>query len=174
MKAALVHLLLLLPASVEGQGVRHSFAPPAPDTAAPIRRLTDSLPRRDDLTLAFGGALGGIGGLLAGAFIGAQVERAGGCEYDDWCGFGGGLLGATIGSTVMIPAGVHLANDQRGDFGEGLVASAAALGGGIAISALVHDARPLLLIPIAQIISAVAVEKRTSCDEGEPRRRRSG
>lgn len=163
MKATALLLLLLFPGSLAGQGVRHSFLPPDPVPAAPMRTLTDSLPRRDDLTLAFGGALGGIGGLVAGAIIGVQVERASGCvEYDDWCGIGGGLLGATIGSTVMIPAGVHLANDQRGNLGEGLVASAAALGGGIAIAALVDDSRPLLLIPIAQIIGAVATEKRTS------------
>lgn len=161
MKAAALFLFLLVPASVEGQGPRHSIPMPPPDTLPLRSRLLDTLPEHGDLTLAFGGAMGGVGGILMGGLVGARLELAGGCT-GDWCGFGGAVLGAAIGSTAVIPAAVHLANDQRGDYTADLAASVAALGGGIAISLIAQDARPMLLVPLAQIIGAVASEKRTS------------
>jgi hypothetical protein len=161
MKATAILLALRLPASLEGQGPRHAIRPPAAGDLPLQAALVDSTPGRDDLTLAFGGVIGAIGGLLAGGFIGARIELAGGCS-GEWCGFSGGLLGAAIGSTVMIPVGVHFSNDERGDLEQVLGASGFALAGGIAFALVTQDATPLLLIPMAQIISAVAVEKRTS------------
>ena len=166
MKRAAVLLALSLPAGLEAQGSRHSFAPPV-GQHMPMNRFVDSVAPPGDLTLAFGGAMGGIGGLLAGGFLGARLEMAGGCEGDAWCGFGGGILGAAIGSAVMIPVAVHLANDQRGSLGAGLGASVAALAGGIAVSLIAQDGQPLLLVPIAQVIGAVAAERRTSREKAE-------
>ena len=161
MKRAALLLALVLPAALDAQGPRHAFTAPA-EEPGPMNVLADSIAPPSDLTLAFGGVLGGVGGLIAGGFIGAQLEMAGGCHGDHWCGFGGGILGAAIGSAVMIPAAVHLANGRRGSFAAGLGASVAALAGGVAISLVVQDAQPLLLVPVAQIIGAVAVERRTS------------
>ena len=161
MKCASLILLFALPTALEAQGYRHSFTPPV-GQPGPMIASVDSVGPRSDLTLAFGGALGGIGGLIAGGFLGAHLEMAGGCQGDEWCGFGGGILGAAIGSAVMIPAAVHLANDRRGSFAAGLGASVAALAGGVAISLVAQDAQPLLLVPVAQIIGAVAIERRTS------------
>lgn len=166
MKRAALLLALSLPACLEAQGTRHSFAPRVGQQLT-MNRFVDSVTPPCDLTLAFGGAMGGIGGLLTGGFLGARLEMAGGCEGDEWCGFGGGILGAAIGSAVMIPVAVHLANDRRGSLTAGLGASVAALAGGVAISLVAQDAQPLLLVPIAQVIGAVAAEKRTSRDEAE-------
>lgn len=161
MKLVPVLLALLVPATLAGQGPRH-FTSPAVVTDRPIRSaLGDSVPPRHELALAFAGAMGGFGGLVAGAYVGARIETAGGCSHE-WCGWTGAILGAAIGTTVMIPAVVHLANDQRGDLIEGIASSVAALAGGIAISLLMQDPQPLLVVPVAQIIGAVATEKRTS------------
>lgn len=160
MKPAVLLMACGLPAALQAQGARHSLIPPAVVHGQPTYTLRDSAAGHSDLTLAFGGAIGAVSGLVAGGFIGARLEMAGGCEGDEWCGFGGALLGAAIGSTIMIPAAVHLANDQRGSFTRGLAASAAALGGGIAISLLIQDARPVLLIPVAQVIGVVSAERR--------------
>ena len=162
MRPAALLLALAFPAALHAQGTRHAFVPATTRQGPPIQAFDDSVAGRSDLTLAFGGAMGGISGLLAGGFIGARLEMAGGCTGDDWCGFGGALLGAAIGSTIMIPAAVHLANDQRGSFSAGLGASVAVLAGGIAFSLFTHDAHPILLIPLAQIIGAVGTERRTS------------
>lgn len=160
MKAATVLIALVLPASLQGQGPRHAVRAPAAHDQPMQRALVDSNPERHDLTLAFGGAMGGIGGLLAGGFIGARIELAGGCD-GEWCGFSGALLGAAIGSSVMIPLGVHLANDGRGDLGHAVAASGVALAGGVALALLTQDEKPVLLIPLAQIIGSVAIERRT-------------
>lgn len=166
MKPVPLLLTMLVPATLTAQGPRH-FAPPSAATDRPIATtLRDSLPQRDELALAFAGAMGGFGGLLAGAWVGARIETAGGCSHE-WCGWTGAILGAAIGTTVMIPAVVHLANDGRGDLIEGIASSAAALAGGIAISLLTQDPHPLLVVPVAQIIGAVATEKRTSSDARE-------
>jgi hypothetical protein len=160
MRTSTLLIALALPASLEAQGPRHAFDPPATETGAPINPDANTVPRRSDLTLVFSGTLGGIGGLLAGGVIGSRLEMARGCS-GYWCGFSGGVAGAAIGSTALIPAAVHLANGRRGNFAAGLAASAAALGGGIAISLITNDAHPMLLVPVAQIIGAVIVEKRT-------------
>ena len=166
MKLLPLLLTIVVPATLTAQGPRH-FAPPAAATDRPLTvARCDSLPQRDELALAFAGAMGGFGGLVAGAWVGARIETAGGCSHE-WCGWSGALLGAAIGTTVMIPVVVHLANDQRGDLIEGIASSAAALAGGVAISLLTQDPHPLLVIPVAQIIGAVATEKRTSSDARE-------
>jgi hypothetical protein len=161
MKWGVLLLALSLPASLSAQGARHSFVPPLPESARPSHTAVDSTAGRSDLTLAFSGAMGGVGGILLGGLVGARLEMAGGCR-GDWCGFGGALLGAAIGSTVLIPAAVHFGNDQAGDFGAGLAASAAALGAGVALALISQDGHPMLIVPVAQIIGAVAVERRTS------------
>ena len=159
MRTAALLFAFLIPTPLHAQGPRHSISPPAPATSA-FAQAIDSMPARDDLTLAFGGALAGISGLVAGAFIGAHLERAGGCS-GDWCGLGGGLVGAAIGTTMMIPVGVHLSNDERGNLSQGLSASALALAGGMAMTLIIQDGTPMLFVPIAQIMVAVAAERRT-------------
>ena len=161
MKWAVLLVVLFLPAALSAQGARHAFSPPPPESGPPLSRAADSTAGRSDLTLAFSGAMGGVAGILLGGLVGARLEMAGGCR-GDWCGFGGALLGAAVGSTVLIPAAVHFGNDQAGDFGAGLAASAAALGAGVAISLISQDGQPMLIVPVAQIIGAVAAERRTS------------
>src|SRR5690606_11432912 len=103
--------------------------------AAPISgSLPDSIRgARDDLSLAMGGLLAGTTGLVLGAYAGAALEQSTGCA-GDWCGLGGGLVGAALGSTLMVPIGVHLANDQRGNLGQSVAASGFALAAGLGFS----------------------------------------
>ena len=167
MKVTAVLLALLFPGLLHGQGPRHAIPAPASGHLPLQPELVDARPERHELTLAFGGAMGGVTGLIAGGFIGARIELAGGCD-GEWCGFSGGLLGAAIGSAVMIPVGVHLANDARGDLSRSVAASGLALAGGVALVLLTQEEKPLLLIPLAQIIGAVAIERRTSRRPTDP------
>lgn len=160
--SAVLLVALALPAALHAQGTRHSFVSQTAEQGAPMNVLRDPGAPHSDLALAFGGALGGIGGVIAGGYLGAQLEMAGGCRGDEWCGLGGAVLGAAIGSTVMIPAAVHLTNDKRGSLQASLAASAAALGGGVLISLVTQEAQSLLLVPLGQIFAAVATERRTS------------
>jgi hypothetical protein len=167
MKVTAVLLPLLFPALLHGQGPRHAVQAPASGNLPLQPALVDSRPERHDLTLAFGGAMGGLTGLMAGGFLGARIELAGGCS-GEWCGFSGALLGAAIGSSIMIPVGVHLANDGRGDLSQSVAVSGFALAGGVALALLTQEEKPLLLIPLAQIIGSIAMERRTSRSATEP------
>src|SRR5688572_10549467 len=58
-----------------------------------------------------GGVFGAAGGLV-GAYAGARIERAGGCENDrESCGVTGGILGGTAAITLLMPVGVYLAGN---------------------------------------------------------------
>jgi hypothetical protein len=160
MRRLLLAVALILPAPLGAQGPRHATLPAAPNPSQLLTRV-DSGPSPDDLGLALAGTLAGIGGLVAGGYIGMAIERSGGCS-GDWCGFGGALLGGAVGMTIAIPAGVHMANGSRGDFGQAAAASGLALAGGILVSAMMQDATPILFVPIMQVVGAIAAERRAS------------
>jgi hypothetical protein len=65
----------------------------------------------------------------------------------------------------MIPYGVHLANGGRGSYGRALLASAGILLGGFALGAASDGAAGEFLvwvIPAAQVVASVQVERRTA------------
>ncbi|HLS48275.1 MAG TPA: hypothetical protein VK012_07125 [Gemmatimonadales bacterium] len=161
MRFLLTLFLLLAPLTLSAQGPRHSFPATLPSVTPISGGLPDTLRPQHDLALAMGGLLAGTTGLVLGAYAGAALEQSTGCAGDDWCGLGGGLLGAALGTTFMVPVGVHLANNQRGNLGQGIAASGFTLAAGIGFSMLINDARPMLLVPLAQIISSIATERRT-------------
>jgi hypothetical protein len=63
----------------------------------------------------FGGLLG-AGGIIAGAYIGYGLETSDGC-HSEFCGFGGAILGGTIGMTLAVPAGVYVIGSTGGETG---------------------------------------------------------
>lgn len=158
-RLALSLLLLLAANPVRAQGPRFATFPSAalPGSRGVTGGMPDSTARRpDELGMALGGLLAGVTGLVVGAYAGAAIDRSNGCS--EWCGLWGGLAGATAGTTFMIPVGVHLSNHQRGSLGRGVGWSAvvAVAGWGTAIAS--DNATPLILIPFAQIVAAVASE----------------
>jgi len=72
-----------------------------------------------------GGALG-VGGAFAGAMIGYELT-SGGCKGEDWCGFGGFLIGGAIGGTIAVPLGVYIV----GSYGDQTGSLAATVGGAV-------------------------------------------
>jgi hypothetical protein len=155
---ALAALLLCSGAPLAAQGARLATFVTLPLEGAPVRAaLPDShLTRPDELGMGLGGLLTGIAGLVIGGYAGAAIDRANGCS--EWCGLEGGIVGATVGSTVMIPVGVHLANGQRGSFARGVAWSAIAAAAGWGLTLASDNATPLLLLPFAQIVAAVSAE----------------
>lgn len=156
--------LLLMPSVLLGQGPRAARIAtlpvlPAPTAPAP-QRLDPVYPPADELGMAFGGLLAGISGIVAGGFTGAVIDRSNGCG--EWCGFLGALYGAAAGSAVMVPVGVHLTNRRRGDLGRAVVYSLGATAAGVALAHATDDGTPILLIPLAQIVVSVAVERATT------------
>ncbi|HEU5039325.1 MAG TPA: hypothetical protein VFT84_00790 [Gemmatimonadales bacterium] len=110
----------------------------------------------DAATLVFAGLLGGIGGLYAGALLGASL---GGDDCEE-CGLEEAFYGAAAGGALGISGGVHLANRGRGSFGTSALATLAIAGGGILAARATEEAAFLLAVPIGQIAAAVAIERR--------------
>jgi hypothetical protein len=94
-------------------------------------------------------------GIVGGAYIGYQMAE---CVSDEWfCGFAEGATGALVGSTVMIPVGVHLVSGHS-PFLTKLGTSVIVMGTAAALG-LVTNGIALILMPPAQIIATMRVEE---------------
>lgn len=117
--------------------------------------------RRSTVTLLGGGLLGGAAGFFGGGLGGAAIA----CEEDDtsegFCAIGGFVIGAAIGESALIPLGVHLANRRRENYGLALLASAAIAGAGLAVAIPQGEGAWLIPVPIAQLVSSIAIERGT-------------
>jgi len=120
--------------------------------------------------LVLAGAGGAAIGTLGGAFLGYHLDRSGpnwgcaqGCEDPGLYGLVGGWF---IGSALLTPIAVHLANERRGSLSSSYLASAAIAGAGMLSLAAVGGspvgAVILLGAPVAQVVSAVTIERRSA------------
>jgi len=174
--AALLALAAVAPAGAQRaepplSALRVDAPGPAPIPYLPARApydpaLQESVRHVSNATLSVGGIAGGALGFFGGGLLGYWVETGlAGCEGEEWCGFAGVLFGSVIGEMVALPLGVHLANRSRGSYAPGLATSLAVGLGGIALAAATGGiAGPLVVpaIPVAQILAAISVERRTA------------
>lgn len=128
------------------------------------RTLSTLAESRPAPTLALGGLLGGAAGFVGGFYVGALL--ADGDDADDLDFLSGGVAGATIGEGLLLPLGVHLANDRQGSFLTSAAASLAiAAAGLLALQAAHYDppAAPIVLVavPVAQLVASIAIERAT-------------
>lgn len=158
-------VVLLAPAARAQRQAAPFPTRPAPLLLAPRRAGVSPLANpdnnRDALRLVMGGLGLGVVGVFLGGYAGARIEENGGCAYDDFCGLAGAVVGATVGETILLPAGVHLANDQRGSYALDVGAAALAGLGGWILTFATNDGTFLLAIPAGQLIAAVLVERRS-------------
>jgi hypothetical protein len=134
--------------------------PPAARIATQV--LPDTTPRTpgDFVRPVLGGVLGAAVGFLVGGTVGGRLEnRFAPCHCDD-PGLAGFIYGAAGGMTLTIPLGVHLFGGSRGRLRDALAGSL--LGGALTISiaAMSGDAEVLLLVPVADLVGALAGEMR--------------
>jgi hypothetical protein len=153
---------LVSPPSLEAQ----RLAPPGFASLDELSVETRAMPYRstvptgdpddpDSGTLIFGGLLGGIGGMFVGAAFGASL----GGEPCDYCGLVEGLYGAAMGFGLGASTGVHFGNQRQGSFGRSVLITMA-IGAAGTLAAIETDKAELLLaIPIAQIASAISIER---------------
>lgn len=158
-------LLGLAAAPASGQWIARDLRPgtssPSPHEVRldPVRLGPSSPPH----PLAPGGVLGGATGLAVGALTGLLVESAVGCSEDP-CGLTA-ISGAVLGGSSGIPVGVHLWNEGRGNLLLSMGASFTILAGGLTL--LYHDPEArswktiAVAVPVGQLVSAVAIERRT-------------
>ncbi|HYC32905.1 MAG TPA: hypothetical protein VEB59_11505 [Gemmatimonadales bacterium] len=108
-----------------------------------------------DGELILAGVLGGLGTFWLSAYIGSRLH---GTPCED-CGLEEGLYGAAIGFGLGSAGGVHLANDRRGPFGKSALIGMAIGAAGTVAAIETDEWRLLLAIPIAQIASAITIER---------------
>lgn len=154
----LVPALLLLASAVplQAQRIRDAGATfPAEALDAPA--TPGFRPAPSAVSLGLGGLVGGAVGTFAGAYLGAKATED---ECED-CFLEGLVYGGIAGESALLPLGVHLANGRRGNYGLSLLASAAIAGAGVGLAAATHEEGILLAVPVAQLISAIAIERAT-------------
>jgi hypothetical protein len=119
--------------------------------------------RTGNLWLATGGVVGGGVGFFTGMLAGALVDGGGDSGCRDMC-FGPGLVfGALLGEAAGLALGVHVVNGGKGSLALDIAASTAILATSLYVG---QDAfggpEILIVIPLAQIIGTITVERRTS------------
>lgn len=134
-----------------------------PNASAPVRSV--ELPWRDDGSdsqagtglMVAAGLLGGAVGFVGGAIVGARLGTCpSGCEDP---GLTESFVGAMIGSGVGIPIGVHLANRGRGNLPGSVGVSVLIGGAGTLLAFATHSFVPVMLAPVAQIITSIGIER---------------
>ena len=153
-RTVLCSLLLMLPVSLAAQR-----------QAEPVFRAWD-----DTVTVEPGRAgppnggmmfLAGAGGLVAGAlgggFVGVGIDGDGGLDAAE-----GAVIGGLIGTTLLIPTAVHLANGSRGNLGRSMLVSALAGGAMLGLGAAADGGEIVLAAPFVQLVTSVLIEGNTS------------
>jgi hypothetical protein len=116
-----------------------------------------------------GALLGGAAGLLLGG-VAAIAPANSSCkagEDEGLCAAGWIALGGGLGGALGVPIGVHVANGGRGRLGLSMLASTAIAGLGVLGSVASHSdtaAGVIMLgvVPVSQIFTAIAIERKTS------------
>jgi hypothetical protein len=147
--------LLLLPAALHAQAPRFNVQFQA------IEFETGSSAKMAAYGLLTGAAGFVVGGLLGAALVGEYDSS------DSWVGaLQGAIVGGTIGESLMLPVGVHLANDRRGDLlvtmPTSLAIGAAGAWIGRRLDRTGHAWPVLVLTPIAQLAASIGLERHTA------------
>lgn len=134
------------------------------DPVAMLQARVREAPSAGSLLLA--GTAASAAGVIVGGYLGYRLDYdvlhwdcEHGCEDP---GLKGMLAGAMVGSALLTPLTVHLVNGRRGSLPLACL-SAAAIGSLGVIAAAGDGAEGLLLaLPVAQVVSAVLIERRTA------------
>lgn len=128
---------------------------------------------RHPLLLAAGGVLGGAAGLLAGGLVGGDLSCAGAEPQDDVCFLPGTFFGGTLGMSLGVPAGVHVANGTRGDWFLETGASLSIWGVGLLFLSATSFEGPGAVVafaamPLGQLVASTAIERSSTSSEEIP------
>lgn len=108
----------------------------------------------------------GLVGFVVAGYIGARIADDPN-SYEDLDALGGAIVGGTIGESLLLPVGVHLADHRKGSVLPAMLASLVIGVAGVSLAIASQDAAPLpgvilVLTPVSQLISAIAIERRTA------------
>jgi hypothetical protein len=108
-------------------------------------------------SVAFGVGTGAAG-FLVGFLVGSS-DDGDGEGLDDLAN--GIIIGSAVGA-LTLPLGVHAGNESQGNLGLVMLTSVLAGGAGWGLAAVLDDPHVVLVTPVLQIVSSVAVEIATT------------
>jgi hypothetical protein len=147
-------LLLVWPAALAAQQIDEPLVPVSDDTL--VIAPGQPTPRHDGVLL-----LAGVGGMVAGALGGGLI----GIGIDDDDGLDaaeGALIGGVMGTSLAIPAAVHLANGSRGNLGRSLLWSALLGGAMLGVGWAAENGEIVVAAPFVQLLTSIVIERNTS------------
>ena len=167
--AFIVALTATTPLAAQWRAAAGPWAADAPSAPAdlPALEMRQASQPASTLLLTVVGAAASLGGFYGGGMAGYEADRQHfHWEYGDSPGFVGFMGGSLIGGALATPLLVNAANGGRGSLRTAYGASALIAGAGVAALAIDHRAPPgtiiFLAAPLAQVVSAVVIERRTS------------
>lgn len=148
--------LLLAGAVAPCEAQRLTTRFPRPAAQAPIspraRVVADSVDRSGAKIL--GALIGGAVGLYGGALLGARIEQEANDNCYDDCGLAGALLGGMIGESLLLGAGIQIADPDRTRTTRRLLGPPLIMGAAVALAASTNNAWPLFFAVPIQIAIA--------------------
>jgi hypothetical protein len=131
-----------------------------PETATSAPARAGRSKQVDTGWLIGGGLLAGAAGGFAFMYSGAMLAEN---ECED-CAIVGAVYGLVAGVSSGIPLGVHFSNGGRGKVLPSLLAALAIGGAGLAVAISADEPALMLGVPVLQLASAIALERRTGRD----------
>ncbi len=105
--------------------------------------------------------LAGLGGMAVGALGGGLI----GIGFDDDSNLDaaeGAIVGGAFGTSLAIPAAIHLANGRRGNLGRSMLVSALVGGALLGVGWAAESGELVIAAPFAQLVTSVLIEHNTS------------
>ncbi len=152
-------MLLIAVQPLEAQGPRLEHRFPASSARPTLQQKPASIPG-----MAAGGLVAGALGFVAFGLAGAVFNESKTQASDPLVAWSGFVVGAAVGTTVMLPLGVHLVNRRQGNYGLELLAAIGIAAVGIGATAAAEEMAIVFLpaIPVAQLVTAIAIERSAS------------
>ena len=107
-------------------------------------------------TLALAGTAGMLTGAFGGGLIGSLIDPDGGLDDAE-----GAVIGGLVGTTLLIPTAVHLANRSQGNLGRSILISTLVGGALLGVGLAAESGEIILAIPFVQLLTSALIEQKT-------------
>jgi hypothetical protein len=103
--------------------------------------------------MALAGAGGLVAGALAGGFVGVGIDGDSGLDAAE-----GAVIGGIIGTSLLVPTAVHLANGGRGNLGRSMFVSILTGGAMLGLGVAAESGEIVIAAPFVQLVTSLLIE----------------
>jgi hypothetical protein len=108
-------------------------------------------------TLLLAGTAGMVTGAIGGGLIGSVLDPDDGLDDAE-----GVIIVGLVGTTIVTPVAVHLANGSRGNLGRSILVSTLVGGALLGLGAAADSGELILAAPFVQLFTAITIERNTT------------